>query len=198
MKKKEYKSSGRTIILDNTKKNLILGLDVSSSVIGWGALSIENNKIILVAYGHIIPLDSKHEEIERLADVYNKIQKLCELFKPKKIVIENIVLFMKGLSTAKTITILATFNRSCALSAFHYNKNVEFIPVVTIRKYIKEECGIEEINKEDMPDIILKYLSPQFMKIINKNNKIDRKTGDEADGISVAWAYLIKELKKHA
>lgn len=182
MKKKESK----------IVNEIILGLDVSSSTIGWGLIKVENNEISLLSYGHIIPLKSKYPEIERLADTYNKIMELCNNLKPDKVVIENILLFMKGLSTAKTITVLATFNRTCALAAYHYNKNVEFIPVVTIRKYIKKHCKLNEIEKTDMPDIIRKHLSPQFEDIINRNNKVDKKTNDRADGIAVAWAEALK------
>jgi len=51
---------------------VILGLDVSSSTIGWGL--IKNNK--LIDYGHIKPLKSDFNIFERLNDINLQIKKL--------------------------------------------------------------------------------------------------------------------------
>jgi len=182
-----------------TSKFRILGLDCSSSTIGWGLCTLNNNPI-LAAYGHIKPLNSKHNMFERLKDVHEKIRFLCEEVNPTHVVIEDILLHMKGKSSAKTITTLAIFNRTVGLSVY-MNTGIEpeLFSVGTIRKLIREvNSNIDpKFKKEDIPNIIRTYFEPKFSNIINKNNNISNETYDEADGIIASWAYSIQLGKKN-
>jgi Holliday junction resolvasome RuvABC endonuclease subunit len=173
----------------------VLGLDCSSSTIGWGLVALGDEPHLL-AYGHIKPLDSKHGLIERLDGVYETIKTLCEEFEPTHISVEDILLFMKGKSQARTITILAAFNRVVALSAYrNSNAKVVFYPSQTIRKIIKDACEFpKRIKKEEMPDLIISKLEPTFKVIINRKGNEAEETYDEADGIAAAWACVL-ELK---
>lgn len=99
---------------------------------------------------------------------------------------------MKGNSTARTITLLTAFNRIISLSAYQEIKDIRFLNVHQIRKIIKSSFKIENIEKEDMPDLIRKYLDKRFKNIVNK--KIAKETYDEADGIAAAWALTLLKL----
>jgi len=196
------KPNGRTVLFEQEKCELaILGFDCSSSTIGWGFIGIKNDSLKLLAHGHIKPMDSKFPLLERLNGVFNDIEVLCNKLSPTHISIEDIFLFMggkkgKGGSTAQTITILTAFNRIVGVSAFRKtNGNVKLFSVHEIRKTIKNSYSVDKkIEKEDIPDIIVKYLEPKFENIINKKGNVAKETFDESDGIAVAWAYAL-ELK---
>lgn len=186
------KSDGRIITLQSDVANpTVLGLDCSSATIGFGLIKL-STPLELVAYGHIKPLDSKYTEMRRLDDVYDRINNLCDLLKPSIVSVEDIFLFMKGKSKARTITLLTAFNRVISLAAYQKTENVKFYTVHEIRKIIKSAFNIEnDIGKEDMPNFIRDYLESDFSDIKNKNNKQAKETCDEADGIAAAWCYAL-------
>jgi hypothetical protein len=177
----------------------VLGLDCSSSTIGWGLVTF-NKEPVLLSHGYIKPLSSKYELFERLDDVFTSIQELCEELKPSHVVIEDIVLHMRGRSSAKTITTLAIFNRVAGLAARKYcGESPGLFAVGTIRKYIRHlNRDIDpKFKKEDIPELIRCYLKPNvFEDLYNRNNKIRDETYDQADGIAAAWAYSIYLGKK--
>jgi len=174
----------------------VLGLDCSSSTVGWGIVSIENNTIHLLAHGHFKPLGSENPELERLQDTWTHIVELCQTFKPNYVSIEDIFLFMKGKSQARTITVLTAFNRTAGLAAYQTMGNVSFYSVHQIRNIIKTCCGIKEvIQKDDMPKTIRSFLSPRFVDMINKKGNIGIETFDEADGIAASWAKALHIIK---
>lgn len=187
------KKSETTKVSDYSFGVKILGLDCSSSTIGWGLVSAD---LKLLAYGYIKPLDSKHDLLKRLDGVYEEIKAICDEFSPTYIAIEKILLFMKGKSQASTITILAQFNSTVALSAFkNSDAKIMFYPSQTIRKIIKNAYKLSKrIEKEEIPDLIIDKLEPSFSNIINKKGNVAKETYDEADGIAAAWACAL-ELK---
>lgn len=171
-----------------TSKVSILGLDCSSATMGWG-LIVLNKEPTLVAYGHFKPLDTSHPEMVRLQDVHDKITDLCNDLQPTYVAVEDIFLFMKGKSRAQTITTLTAFNRVASLAGHNSSEGVYFYTVHDIRKIIKTLLGLENtIAKEDMPDVIIEHLEPQFEKMLNRNGDVAKETYDEADGIASAWA----------
>ncbi len=189
--KKTKRNVGRSVILSETLEPTVLGFDVSSKAVGWGVMTKDK----LIAYGHIRPLGSKFSIVERLSDLFNSVSELSNKFNPTIVAVEEITLFMAGKSTAKTITILAAFNRLVAVAAYRVVKNVKFYPVSTIRKVIKNSIGLKyTISKDEMPDIILRYLEKDFSDVIKRGGGRAIQTYDEADGIAVAWACAKEEL----
>ncbi|MHA2216338.1 MAG: hypothetical protein ACXACY_10390 [Candidatus Hodarchaeales archaeon] len=171
----------------------VLGLDCSSNVIGWG-LVVVDDRPMLAASGYIKLQKSDINLFVRLEDVENKIKELCRITLPTHISIEDILLHMKGKSSAKTITTLAIFNRTAGLSAYSYTKiSPRLLPIGTIRKLIRKAYqGIDaRFKKEDLPEIIRTHLSSNFVDTINRNNNVAKETYDEADGIATAWAYSL-------
>ncbi len=174
-------------ILPNMKK--VLGFDVSSTTIGWCLLEFDesNNKIEYVTAGYVKPL-KKGSIIERIVDTRNKIQDIIDQVKPDYIGIEDIIQFMKGHSTAKTIIMLTTFNRMIGLCAYDYlKKSPELFSVMSIRHGLKTDKDLPK--KEDMPELVAKHLEISFPYEYNKKGKVRVESFDMADGIAVALYY---------
>jgi|SRR5579859_1021177 len=166
----------------------VLGIDVSSSAIGYCVLEIDElNNIHFVSMSFLKPL-KKGSIIERIVDTRNKINHLLEEIKPDVIGIENIIQFMKGKSTAKTIIMLTTFNRMVCLAAYDYlQKAPELFNVMSIRHGLK--LSKELPKKEEMPEIISQHLKIAFPYIYNKKKKHKIENYDMADGAAVALYY---------
>ena len=191
------KNRGRKIILSEKEySRKILGIDCSSATVGWGLVGITGTHIELIAYGHIKPLKPNYDLMIRLDDIYDRVVELCDELKPDCVAIEDLILFMKNMSQAKTIIMLASFNRVVSLAAYRETKsNVNLLSVQHIRKLIKSQINrAEVIKKEDMPEIIKNNLSSKFKFALNRKGAIAKEAGDEADGIAVAWAYAIENL----
>lgn len=169
----------------------LLGFDVSSSTIGWCVLQFDeiSGKIKLVHSNYVKPIKDGNI-IERIVDTRDKIKTIIEQFKPDYIGIEDIIQFMKGKSTAKTIIMLTTFNRMIGLAAYDYlQRSPELFSVMTIRHGLK--TGKDLPKKEDMPALVSKHLGITFPYEYNKNGKIKVESFDMADGIAVALYYAL-------
>lgn len=166
----------------------VLGLDVSSSSIGYCILDIDDNNIIhFVSANYIKPIKTG-SIIERIVHTRNSIKAIIESAKPDYIGIEDIISFMKGKSTAKTIIMLTTFNRMVGLCAFDYlGKTPELFNVMSIRHGLK----LNKIfpSKEDVPELVANHLGITFPYEYNKKGKIKIENYDKADGIAVALYY---------
>lgn len=164
----------------------VLSFDVSSTTIGYCVLDINDSTgdVIFVAADYVKPLKNGHIT-ERIADTRDKIRKIMDVTKPDEIAIEDIVQFMKGQSTAKTIIMLTTFNRMIGLLAYDYlRKPPELYSVMTIRHGLK--TGKDLPKKEDMPDLVAKHLGITFTYSLNKKGKPKPENYDIADGMAVA------------
>lgn len=171
----------------------ILGIDCSSTTIGYCVLSWDeaNNDIKFEKASYIKPI-KKGSIIERIVDTRNKIQKVIIDSKPDYIAIEDIIQFMKGLSTAKTIIMLTTFNRMIGLTAYDYlGKSPELFNVMSIRHGLKLNKDLPK--KEDMPALVAHHLGITFPYEYNKLGKIKVESYDKADGMAVALyqAFLL-------
>lgn len=190
------RNEGRTIVLAGLQPprsgDLVLGFDVSSSTIGWGLVASEGP--ILVAHGHYRPPTSKHSLHHRLSASYDFAKDLCERFSPTVAAVEEIALFIKGKSSARTITTLAFFNGAVALAAYRALGGVRLYPVSTIRKTIKKSLGLKGTpRKEEIPSIIREHLEPGFAHVPKRGSDEPAvQTNDEADGIAVAWSCALE------
>lgn len=166
----------------------VLGLDVSSSTIGWSYLTIDdNNNIKKVKSGYIKPPKSK-DKILDLVKTRDKINKLILDIEPDYIGIEDIISYMPGKSTAATIIKLTTYNRMVVLAAYDYLKSApKLFNVMSIRHGIKLNKKLPA--KDQIPEIVAKHLNFKFNFELNKNDKIKEENYDEADGIAVALFY---------
>ena len=181
----------------------VLGLDISSTTIGWCILEIDEqtNNINFINASYLKPLKNG-DSIERIVDTRNKIKDIIDKYKPDYIGIEDIIKFMKGKSSAQTIIMLTTYNRMTCLVVYDYlSRSPELFSVMAIRHGLK----INKIfpKKEDMPELVAKHLAISFPYQLNKKNKIKVESYDMADGISVALYYafiltgrIVRKVKK--
>lgn len=180
----------------------ILGLDASSTTVGYCVLEIDdNNNIKYISADYLKPIKDG-TILERIVDTRNKLKKIIEDTKPDHIGIEEIIQFMHGKSTAKTIIMLTTFNRMVCLLAYDYlGKSPELFNVMTIRHGLK----INKIfpKKEDVPQLVAQHLGITFPYTLNKKGKIKVESYDMADGIAVALYYafvlsgkIVRKVKK--
>lgn len=170
--------------MKNDGYQIVLGFDVSSSCIGWCSIKINNSQIEFLDCGYLKPIKDG-SIIERIVDTRNKIQKIIKNIKPNYIAIENIIQFMQGKSTAKTIIMLTTFNRMIGLTSYDYLGEVPTLySVMTIRHGLKTSKDLPK--KEDIPALVAKHLGITFPYEYNKNGKIKIENFDKADGMAVA------------
>lgn len=176
-----------------SESETVLGLDCSTATIGWGLVTLESEPKLL-QFGHIKPLESKRGSlVERLDDTFDRITELCEQLKPNIVAVEEIKKFMKGMSSAQTITILAGFNRVISLAAYKVSKNLRYYDESEIRKILKEKYlrKSDKVGKEDMPNLIRRFLWGDFQGPLNTKGEMATETYDEADGIAVGWSCVI-------
>ena len=167
----------------------ILGIDCSSSCIGYSVLEIDDitNNIKFVSAAYIKPIKTGNI-IERIADTRTKIQSIINNIKPDYIGIEEIIQFMSGKSTAKTIIMLTTFNRMIGLLVYDYlQKAPEMFNVMSIRHGLKINKDFPK--KEEMPALVCHHLGITFPYEYDKKGKIKVESFDKADGIAVALYY---------
>jgi len=179
----------------------VIGFDVSSSTIGWGVLDLEGEKISVVDSGYYKPPKKKDCSIStRLTAVFDWTQQMCVKYGVDAVSIENIVMFMKAKSKAETTITLAVFNRTVALASNIYLKSINsssepyLYAVITIRSSIRKKAQLEELPKENVPQVIFDNLGQAFELEYKKTGKLKDENFDRADGIAVAWCHIIKVL----
>ena len=165
----------------------ILGIDCSSQTIGYSVLEVNDKDIKFIKCGYIKP-SKKGPISERLAKTRDEVKNLIDTVKPDVIGIEEIIQFMQGKSTAKTIIMLTTFNRMVCLLAYDYlGKSPELFNIMSIRHGLK--IGSELPKKEEIPDLVAKHLEITFPYEYNKKNAIKVESYDKADGTAVGLYY---------
>jgi Holliday junction resolvasome RuvABC endonuclease subunit len=185
----------------------VLGFDVSSTTVGYSVLEIDDhNNIQFVLCNFVKPL-KKGTIVERMVHTRDVIRSVIDQVKPDYIAIEDIIQFMAGASTAKTIIMLTTFNRMISLLAYDYlQKPPALHSVMTIRHGLK--IGKVLPKKEEIPELVAKHLNIKFpylrtkSKVTKKGKQIDSKikveSYDMADGVAVALyhAFLLTQRVK--
>lgn len=173
----------------------ILGLDISSSTIGWAIIEKKDDSFNLFSYGHIKPMPSRKGSMtERLFDAYNKIKDLLSSESFDHIAVEQYAnKFSAGRSSAKTIIVLSSFNEVVCLSCYANKKIIpDKISPASIRKLVGNYYGKKIVSKDDAFDIVRENFK-NFNLTTNRNNKIKKEHYDESDAICVALSYLLME-----
>lgn len=176
-------------------KQRILAIDASTTTIGVSILDHNGTKTKLVHHEYFKP-PKKGSIFARLTAVKNYMRSLNEKWKPDTVCIEEIVQFMAGGSTAKTVIPLAVFNRTIGLTWYEMmDKEPIMLNVMKIRHAIK--FGKELPSKDDIPEVVARRLGidfPYYTKINRRTKKeeIRVENGDVADSIAVGLAYILK------
>ena len=167
----------------------ILGLDISSSTVGWAIIEKQNSDIKIINYGHIKTSKTRKLNLfERFSLLKKDLDKIVLENKPDMIAAEDILFaFTKGRSTASTIVILASFNRVSLSHIYdHFNIPIKLYAPISIRSRVGKLCKTKMPDKDEIPEYIIKFLG-SFTYKYNKNKNIAVQSYDEADAIAVAW-----------
>ena len=176
---------------------IVLGFDISSSVIGWASLSLSSEgEVSLLDYGCIKPPPSKSGTLSfRLSAAYDDIKCIISKVSPDVISIEAYAnKFTKGRSSAHTIMILSVFNEIVSFCSYReFGISTKSYPVVSIRSALSKFFNKKLVSKDDT-FIFIKNMFPSFRPKINRAGNIKKESYDESDAIAVALTYIIKEV----
>jgi Holliday junction resolvasome RuvABC endonuclease subunit len=179
-------------------KKTILGLDISSSTVGWSLVEYDDDKETLLEYGHIKPLGSKKGTLAfRAADYLKTIKKFLVDKSPDSIAIEAYASrFPRGRSTAKTIITLSLFNEVTSIACLHaLNMETTSYAVVTIRSILSKMSKTKITSKEEAFDYVKEYFD-NFKVRDNRAGNLAKECLDEADAIAVCLTYIYKDRNK--
>lgn len=162
----------------------VLGLDASTTTIGISVIDSNDGYNKLVYHNFYKP-PKKFDIFYRLNAVREEITNLIKKWQPDCVALEDIILFMKGHSTAKTISSLAVLNRTVGLAVLNaLGKPPELFNVMKIRHCLKLTKDLPA--KEDIPELVAYHLNIDFPWRKNSKDKIIVENYDVADSMAVA------------
>jgi Holliday junction resolvasome RuvABC endonuclease subunit len=171
----------------------VLGLDISSTTIGYCLLEWDDIKgiIKLKTVSYFKPI-KKGSILFRLQHTRDRIAEIINELQPDVIGIEDIIAFMPHRSSANTVITLAVFNRMIGLLSFDYTgKEPILFSVMDIRRGLKR--GEKVPSKEDMPELVAKHLGINFPYEDSRRGTRKVENNDMADAMAVAlfYAYVL-------
>lgn len=174
----------------------VLGLDISSSTIGYALLQYDDLlNINLIEYGFIKPPKSTKGSLAfRANEAVKKCNALMSKMLPTSVAIEAYAnKFSAGRSTANTIITLSVMNEAVSIGCIN-TMGIDPIkyPVVTIRSVLSKHLSMQIVSKDDVyPAICNSFKS--FLAPTNRRGLPAKEAGDIADAIAVALTHIIKE-----
>lgn len=184
----------------------VLGLDVSTSVLGWSLVALESEKFSL---GYL-PLVSSKDVFCKALEVRKLIQELAQNYDIRAVYVEeDLQRFRSGMSSARTLSALTRFNGAICqicfevldLKPIHVNVN-SARKLVGIRydrkdksRTVKEKVfeKVDELIQYDWPTKILKSGPRKGLKVFQAG------CYDAADAWVIATAgkkLYLKSLKQ--
>ena len=176
---------------------MILGLDISTSIIGITVLDkdgkiIKTDALDLRNKNHFPDIYTKYSHVQgRLLDIFSN-------YGIKHIFIEqSLQMFRSGFSSAKTLSTLSSFNGVVSYLCYRESGiKAEHIPASSARK----SCGINIAKGTKAKEQVVKFLldnEPKFTVEYTKSGNLKPKYYDIADSIVIAKAgYEICQSRK--
>lgn len=174
----------------------VLGLDISSSTIGYALLQYDDElNVNLIDYGFIKPPKATKGSLAfRANEAMKKCNILMSKLQPNSIAIEAYASkFSAGRSTANTIITLSVVNEAVSIGCINtLGFDPIKYPVVTIRSVLSKYLSMQIVSKDDVyPAICNNFKS--FSPPTNRKGLPAKEAGDIADAIAVALTHIIKE-----
>lgn len=178
---------------------MILGLDISTSIIGITILN-KSGKII-----HTEALDLRNKN--HYPDVYKKYERVYSYFLELKLdynydfshifIEQSLQMFRSGFSSAKTLSTLSSFNGVVSYLCYReLKKKPEYISASSARK----SCGISIPKGKKAKEVVIQFLldnEPKFVVEYTKSGNPKPKYYDIADSIVIAKAgYELVQQRK--
>ncbi len=169
---------------------MILGLDVSTSIIG--VCLLKDNKIVKADYIDLRKTTGLLHKAQVVEDYINHNLKHVEI---EHIFIEQALMFFrKGGSTAKTMSILQNFNGVVSWLCF---KMLELEPNYVTPISARSKCGIKVPRGKKAKDVVMEHFleSKEFPIDYTRYGNVQKYCYDMADAVVVSRAgyYLLQE-----
>ncbi len=168
----------------------VMGVDASTTTIGICIVSYDKKRFPTMQLDHIeyYKPPKKGNVFEKLSAVRKFIFERIDTLNPDEIALEEIVLFMQNRSTAKTITSLASLNRTVGVAVLDKTGDSPYMyNVMKIRHSIKN--GVLP-KKEEIPNRLEKILGTKFPYKINKKGAIAKESYDMSDAVACAICHI--------
>jgi Holliday junction resolvasome RuvABC endonuclease subunit len=167
---------------------MILGLDVSTTRIGWAIID-EKQELV---DSDFFKTDKKMSLEERASDFADKVlEPLKHIHKITEVRIEEpFSMFSGGKTTARTMSSLQRFNGMISLVAHQQFGNP---PTMVGATTARSRCGIKVPRGTKAKVVVLKWVDDKFDKFIMEHTRHGNpKPGldDEADAIVVALSHF--------
>jgi len=173
---------------------MILGLDISTSIIGVCVL--DNNKIIKADY---IDLRKTSEFFEKAQVVEGRLKEISSSYNIENIFIEQALMFFRrGGSTAKTMSILQRFNGIISWQCYQiFSMEPNYVTPISARS----KCGIKVPKGKKAKDVVMDHFveSGEIEMDYTRYGNIQKYCYDIVDAVIVARAgyYLLQENIKN-
>ena len=170
---------------------MILGLDVSTSIIG--VCILENDKVIYTDY---IDLRKIRNFFAKAAETRTVLEELKKNFKIEHIYIEQALMFFRrGGSTANIMSILQRFNGVVSWLCYNiYDIEPGYVTPIGARS----KCGIKVKRGEKAKEVVMKHFieSQEFDIVYTRHGNVQKYCYDIADAVVVARAgyYLLNPV----
>ena len=157
--------------ISNSKDKIILGIDPGTTVMGWGVLMIQNNRMKVLQYG-IIDLRKHTDHYLKLQKIFKQISEIVDEFKPDEVALEapffgkNVQSMLK-LGRAQGVAMAAALAFDIPIT--------EYAPL----KVKKSITGKGQASKEQVAEMLLKLV----------NLKEQPKFLDATDALAVAVTH---------
>lgn len=170
---------------------MVLGLDVSTSTVGYSILD-NNGKLQNIGYINIGKFDNIFEKASFIEYYLNKIL-MINTFGIKKIYIEDISKkFNDKFSTAHTITLLARFNGIISYILYDLMGLMpEFISASSARKLSYGRAFIRGVNTKEFVFREFSKLENNINWIKDKKGRIKKEAYDAVDAFTLAKSGLL-------
>ena len=153
---------------------IILGVDPGTIVTGYGLIEYTNNKFKRVSHG-VIKLPPTKSISERLAIIYNELDKLLKMYKPDEFAIET-AFYGKNVQSVMKIG----YARGVSLLAAVHNK----IPV--------SEYSPREVKKAIVGKGAASKQQVNYMVMTILNSKKIKFKPDESDALAIALCHAFR------
>ncbi len=168
---------------------MILGLDVSTSIIG--VCLLEDNKIVKADYIDLRKVSGLLHKAQAVEDYINNNLKEVKI---EHIFIEQALMFFRrGGSTAKTMAILQNFNGVVSWLCF---KLLELEPQYITPISARSKCGIKVPRGKKAKEVVMEHFleSKEFPIDYTRYGNVQKYCYDIADAVVVSRAghYLLQ------
>jgi len=162
---------------------MILGLDISTSIIG--VCILKDDKIVHTDYIDMRKIGSFFEKAQKVETVLKEIKKNHNI---EHIFIEQALMFFRrGGSTAKTMSILQRFNGIVSWQSYQiFNMEPNYVTPISARS----KCGIKVARGKKAKEVVMEHFikSQEFEIVYTKFGNVQKYCYDIADAIVVARA----------